>query len=75
MTQQELNVAIAKATGEELSEIQRHGFSLVDPSNTDFDPEPNDLPPQVIDWESDHDDTVSFFQITQSTEIYEQLAN
>ena len=64
MTQQELNVAIAKATGEELIEIQRHGFSLVDPSITDFDPEPNDLPPQVIDWESAHDDTVSFFQIT-----------
>lgn len=51
MTQLELDSAIALATGEELDEIQHLGFSLADPDDTDFDPEPDDRPPQPLDWD------------------------
>jgi hypothetical protein len=51
MTQQELDHAVAKATGEDLYEIQRCGFSLADPTLVNFDPEPNCRPPQFIDWD------------------------
>jgi hypothetical protein len=51
MTQQELESAVAEATGESLRTIRRRGFSIVDPSEGDFDPEPNILPFQVVDWD------------------------
>lgn len=51
MTQLEIDSAVAERTGEELGEIQSRGFSIADPFDTDFDPEPNDLPPQSIDWD------------------------
>lgn len=51
MTQSQLDRLIANATGEDLREIQRRGFSLAHPSETNFDPEPDCLPPQVIDWD------------------------
>jgi hypothetical protein len=51
MTQRQLNRFVAAATGEDIREIRRRGFSIVDPNNIDFDPEPNDLPPQVVDWD------------------------
>ena len=52
MTQHELDSAVANATGENASEIHRRGFSLADPLEVNFDPEPNDLPPQVVDWDA-----------------------
>lgn len=51
MTEQELNRAIARKTGESLKTIRRRGFSIVRPKRENFDPEPNLLPPQVIDWD------------------------
>ena len=51
MTQRELHTAVARATGEDLREIRRRGFSLADPEKVDFDPEPDQLPPQIIDWD------------------------
>jgi hypothetical protein len=51
MTQRELDCAVAVATGESLPEVRRHGFSIADPVDVDFDPEPCDLPPQWLDWE------------------------
>jgi len=51
MSQQELESAVAQVTGETLITIRRRGFSLHDPSEEDFDPEVNALPPQVIDWD------------------------
>lgn len=51
MTQQELESAVARATGESMQTIRRRGFSIVDPRETDFDPEPNILPAQFIDWD------------------------
>ena len=51
MTQDTLNRAVAQATGEDLSEIRRLGFNLVDPFERDFDPELEDLHPETIDWD------------------------
>ena len=51
MTQAQLEVALAEATGESVRTIRRHGFSIIDPRASDFDPDPNDLPPQVVDWD------------------------
>jgi hypothetical protein len=42
---------VARATGESRREIRRRGFGSVDPRNVDFDPEPNDLSPQIVDWD------------------------
>ncbi|MEZ6126868.1 MAG: hypothetical protein R3C49_27440 [Planctomycetaceae bacterium] len=51
MTQQEIDDAVCVATGECLCEVQRRGFSIVDPLEVNFDPEPDDLPPNMIDWD------------------------
>ncbi|SFJ51613.1 hypothetical protein [Planctomicrobium piriforme] len=51
MTQHELNAAVASATGEDLSEIRRRGFSIADSRQCGFDPEPDRLIPQMIDWD------------------------
>ncbi len=51
MTQNQLDREVASALGEDLQEVRRRGFSLADPLDVDFDPEPNDLPPQVLDWD------------------------
>jgi hypothetical protein len=53
MTQSELERAVALVTGESRSEIHRRGFSLADPDVVRFDPEPDQLPPQMIDWDDD----------------------
>ena len=49
MTQDTLDRAVAHATGEDLKEIRRRGFNLVDPVEVDFDPETEDLLPEMID--------------------------
>lgn len=51
MTQRDLDTAVAMATGESLPEVRRHGFSIADPVDVHFDPEPCDLPPQWLDWD------------------------
>jgi hypothetical protein len=43
MTQQQLNQLVAHATGEDLDEIERRGFSIADPEEANFDPEPYGL--------------------------------
>ena len=62
MTQRDLELAVASATSESVSTIARLGFSIADPDEVDFDPEPNDLPPQMVDWDAldaeRHDDDV-----------------
>ena len=52
MTQIEIDRHVAGATGETLREIRRRGFSLADPVDPAFDPEPSDHA-SVIDWD-DH---------------------
>ena len=51
MTQQQLECELAMALGEDLREIKRLGFSVADPMEVNFDPEPDLLPPSVIDWD------------------------
>jgi len=51
MTQQQLNRAVAEATGESLTTIRRHGFSLVTPLSI-FDPDADEMAqPQILDWD------------------------
>ena len=50
-SQQEIDWAVAAATGEELHVIRSHGFSLIDLESDYFDPEPDWLPPQTVDWD------------------------
>ena len=51
MTQKQLEQMVARATGEDLRAIRQRGFSVADPFEVDFDPEPDNLPPQMIDWD------------------------
>lgn len=51
MTQTQLEQQVARATGEDLREVQSRGFSLADPATVNFDPEPSNLPPQILDWD------------------------
>jgi hypothetical protein len=51
MTQQQLDRAVAQATGESLATVRRHGFSLFTPLST-FDPDVEQLAqPQMVDWD------------------------
>ena len=51
MTQQQLDRAVAEATGESIRTIRRHGFSLVTPLSI-FDPDADEIAqPQVLDWD------------------------
>ena len=53
MTPRELDRAVARATGESVSEIRRRGFSLADQIEDEFDAAL--IPPcRTIDWD-DHD--------------------
>jgi len=54
MTQNSLNRAVAKATGESISVIRSLGFSVADPDDASFDPErPLRRRPRIriIDWD------------------------
>jgi hypothetical protein len=51
MYQKQLNQLVADATGEDLHEIRHRGFSLVDPFESNFDPEPDELSPNFVDWD------------------------
>ena len=65
-TQFEVNAAVAKATGEDISLINNLGFSVVDPFMIDFnfDPEPNNLPASMIDWDSPYvGDTICPYEV------------
>jgi hypothetical protein len=50
MSQREIDEAVAKATGESRAEIHSLGFSIADPLEVAFDPEPRW--PLVLDWDS-----------------------
>jgi hypothetical protein len=56
MTQTELDRAVANATGESPRIISHLGFTIADPAVVDFDPEPDDTPPQYLDWEQMQDE-------------------
>lgn len=50
MFQRQLDRDVARATGESLREIRRRGFSLAS-SESGLDLEPDDAPPQTVDWD------------------------
>ena len=50
MTQAQLDRAVAAATGESRRTIGELGFSLADPLETHFDPEPSDVA-RFLDWD------------------------
>ncbi len=52
MTPQDLDRAVTTATGEDLRAIRQRGFSLADPRDVNFDPEPDNRPPQTVDWDA-----------------------
>ena len=51
MTQNDLNCAVARATGENLRVIRELGFSLADPVFVEHDPEPSDIEDMIVDWD------------------------
>lgn len=51
ITQSEVNQLVADATGEDVNEIRHRGFSMADPMHVNFDPEPEDLPSLIVDWD------------------------
>jgi hypothetical protein len=50
MSQQEIDEAVASVTGEKVGTILSRSFSIADPWETSFDPEPRE--PMVLDWDS-----------------------
>jgi len=52
MKHRQLHRAVAAVTGESLREIRRRGFGFADPPEVDFDPEPDDLSPQAVNWDA-----------------------
>jgi hypothetical protein len=52
MSQDEIDSAVAQATGESLRTIRRRGFSIVTPLKL-FDPDGDcNAEPQVVDWDA-----------------------
>ena len=51
MTQHEIDCAVAIATGEPISTITQKGFTIADPDIVGHDPEPCDVPPNILDWD------------------------
>ncbi len=52
MTQAELEAAVSRSTGESVGTIRRRGFSIVVPTPTIYEPEPDDAAlPQMVDWD------------------------
>jgi hypothetical protein len=50
MSQQDIDQAVATVTGENIGLIHNLGFSLADPLEVNFDPEPRG--PLMLDWDS-----------------------
>ena len=65
MTQRQINSAVARRTGEDIDEIRRRGFTIANPLDTDFDPEPNNMPPQMVDWDE--------LDLNRNVPVYDRL--
>ncbi len=42
---------VARATGEDLREIRRMGFTIADPAHVGYDPEPKQRRFRTLDWD------------------------
>ena len=51
MTQFEIDHAVSEALGEDIREISKLGFSLLDPQVEFYDAECDSQDPQVLDWD------------------------
>ncbi|MCY2986881.1 MAG: hypothetical protein NTY19_03325 [Planctomycetota bacterium] len=51
MPQRDPDRAVADATGETTSAVRRRGLVVIAPRRDSIDPEPDDVPPQYLDWE------------------------
>ncbi len=52
MTQSELELAVAEATGEDVCDISQRGFSLIGAATYDLERLHFDAPPRIVDWDS-----------------------
>jgi hypothetical protein len=50
MSQDEINRAVARVTGENIAVIESRGFTIADPHDVSFDPELRR--PMVLDWDT-----------------------
>ena len=51
MRQSRINRMVARATGEDLREIRRMGFTIADPARVGYDPEPKQRRFRRLDWD------------------------
>ena len=51
MTQNQINRAVALATGESVRTVSELGFSLADPDVVEHDSEPFDVEDMIVDWD------------------------
>ena len=51
MKQEKINRLVARATGEDLREIRRMGFTIADPAHVGYDPEPKQRRFRTLDWD------------------------
>ena len=51
MRQSRINRMVARATGEDLREIRRMGFTIADPARVGYDPEPKQRRIRTLDWD------------------------
>ena len=51
MTQEQLELAVARATGEPIANIRRRGFGLLCPFDPCFDSVEADHGPHLVDWD------------------------
>ncbi len=61
MSPARLNRAVARALGESIREIRRRGFGPADPLEPEFDPEPDEPSPQIVDWDALAQDRYALF--------------
>ena len=52
MRQSRINRMVARATGEDLREIRRMGFTIADPAHVGYDPEPKQRRFRTLDWDA-----------------------
>ena len=55
MTQFQIDQAVARTLGEDIRDVSKLGFSLLDPQVEFFDPECDCQDPQVLDWDGSID--------------------
>ena len=51
MKQEKINRMVARATGEDMREIRRMGFTIADPAHVGYDPEPKQRRFRTLDWD------------------------